>query len=198
MFFRKHWMETYSGVQYYPANPRARDVRIRDIAHHLSMLCRYTGAVKRFYSVAEHSVHVSYMVPPEDALAGLLHDAPEAYVSDLNWPLKQSWLIWGHRIIERRNWRVIAQKFMLPEALPPSVHEADMAILHAERAALMPRTGTKWHGADAVATRAAVIMCWTPEQAEHEFMRRFYEVGRGAVYTFPSRPVVPRVDAVFV
>lgn len=74
-------MQTFSGALYWPMDPRPEDVNILDIAHSLSMQCRYTGHVSKFYSVAEHSVHVSNIVPKELAMCGLLHDATEAYLT---------------------------------------------------------------------------------------------------------------------
>ncbi len=68
-------------------------INIRDIAHSLSHLCRYTGHTKGFYSVAQHSLLVANRMPggPADRLVGLLHDAAEAYTNDLASPLKR-WL----------------------------------------------------------------------------------------------------------
>ena len=62
------WMQTYTGRQFWPIDPRANEVHIEDIAHALSMMCRYNGHCRTFYSVAEHSVLVSQHVPPEHAL----------------------------------------------------------------------------------------------------------------------------------
>ena len=79
---------TYTGRQFFPLTPRQEDIDIEDIAHSLSRLCRFNGHCKSFYSVAEHSYRISYIVPPEFALWGLLHDAGEAYLSDLPRPIK--------------------------------------------------------------------------------------------------------------
>jgi hypothetical protein len=125
------WLQTYTGLAYWPLDPRADEVRIEDIAHALSQLCRYTGHCKRFYSVAEHSVHVSRLVPPEHALTGLLHDATEAYINDLNRPLKYQ--LPEYRRVEDTNWRVIAEKFGLPFVMPRAVKDVDGTMLWAER-----------------------------------------------------------------
>lgn len=172
----RDWMQTFSGVVYYPTSPKVENVRIVDIAHHLSMLCRYTGACRRYYSVAEHSVHVSYCVPEDMALLGLLHDATEAYVNDLSRPLKHSPWLWGYRAIERRNWLVIAEKFGLPRDLPREIHEADLAVLFAEQKELMlPLPQYQgWIGEPADVD----IIGYAPANAERLFMERFYELTR--------------------
>src|SRR5690349_6806238 len=96
---------THSGVQFDLLKPDPSVVHLEDIAHALSHLCRYTGHCNRFYSVAEHSVIVSLMVPPSEpklAMQGLLHDATEAYVNDLARPLKD--LLPEYKEIEMRVW----------------------------------------------------------------------------------------------
>lgn len=128
-------MQTHSGRAYYPHDPRPEDIYIDDLAHHLSMLCRFTGAVSRFYSVAEHCVHVSKLVPQEHALVGLLHDATEAYLNDLNRPLKVG--LPGYKRIEEINWLAMCEKFDLPLEMPECVHVADVAMLYVEKRALL-------------------------------------------------------------
>lgn len=84
------WIQTYTGRRFDLLNPAASDVDIRDIAHALSNCCRFAGHTKQFYSVAQHSVIVSRVCEPRDALYGLLHDAAEAYTGDLTRPLKKT------------------------------------------------------------------------------------------------------------
>ncbi len=84
----KIWVPTFTG-RFYPFDPNPDDVRLVDVAHGLAHLCRYTGACREFYSVAQHSVLVSEALEREgyDAgaqLAGLLHDAAETYINDIS------------------------------------------------------------------------------------------------------------------
>lgn len=185
----QEWMCTFSGVQYFPGAPRVEDVRIVDIAHHLSRLCRFTGAIRpEHYSVAEHSVHVSYVVPEAHALAGLLHDSPEFAICDLNRPTKVQTP--DYQRLEALNWAVIAEKFGLPLVLPPCVHEADMRVLMAEMAALMPPMPAK-HDYEHVVPAPVRILALGPNAAEKLFLDRFYELTRGL-----GRPVVPQTPRV--
>lgn len=86
---RRGWpMQTYTGVKFWPFDPRPEEVRIRDIAQQLSLTCRFGSACREFYSVAEHSLFVARMMPKEDALFGLMHDAAEAYLGDVPHPQK--------------------------------------------------------------------------------------------------------------
>ena len=63
-------IQTFTGKKFDPLNPNLNDFCIEDIAHSLSLQCRFTGHCRVFYSVAEHSVHVSYQVPAEHASVG--------------------------------------------------------------------------------------------------------------------------------
>jgi hypothetical protein len=85
---------TASGRRVHIFRPKMSEIDFGDIAHSLAMQCRFNGHTPRFYSVAEHCCHVHDMMfdGPEDecrALAGLLHDAAEAYIGDIVTPLKR-------------------------------------------------------------------------------------------------------------
>lgn len=132
------WMQTVSGVVFEPLQPQLDRIHIEDIAHGLSMICRFGGHSREFYSVAEHSVYVSLACDPADAMAGLLHDAAEAYVGDMIRPLKHMPEMTFYRDAEDWVLDTIFEKAGLPsgggeQLLPPSVKHADNAVLAAER-----------------------------------------------------------------
>lgn len=84
---RKEWIWTYTGKKFYFGDPTPESICIEDIAHAQSQLCRWTGHTKKFYSIAEHSYRVSVLCM-KFSLRALLHDAAEAYINDINKPLK--------------------------------------------------------------------------------------------------------------
>ena len=172
------WMQTYTGRQFWLRNPDPAAVDPRDIAHALSLLCRYGGHVKRFYSVAEHCVLMSLAVPAEDALAALLHDATEAYVVDLPRPVKR--LLPGYRELEATVWEAIVWRFDLFASLPgyrlpESVKDADNRILLTERAALMGPPPADW-GMEGLRPLPVTIVGWAPVQAEARYHERLGEL----------------------
>ena len=138
------WIQTISGKAFFFEDPRPEDIDIGDIAWALSMQCRYNGHVRDFYSVAEHSVLVSQIVPWEFALEGLLHDASEAVMGDLVRPLKQ--LMPAFAEMEAKIEEVIAKKYGLIYPWPKEVKEADNILLMTERRDLIPikQEWTKW------------------------------------------------------
>lgn len=112
------YMHTFRGKAYFPCDPRLEEVCIEDIAHHLSMQCRFAGATIDFVSVAEHSYLCSMIegegISPQDQLEALMHDAAEAYIQDFIRPIKylpEFRTIYGE--LERLNESVIAEKFSL-------------------------------------------------------------------------------------
>ncbi|CUV65201.1 conserved hypothetical protein [Sulfurovum sp. enrichment culture clone C5] len=108
-------------------------IDIRDIAHALSNICRFGGHIERFYSVAEHSVLVSKLVPKEHALAGLLHDATEAYMGDVVSPLK--YLLDDYKYYENKLSTAIEKKFSV-DLKNPIIKKADLTALYIEAASL--------------------------------------------------------------
>lgn len=166
---------TFTGGFYFDLeNPDPERILINDIAQGLSNTCRFAGQCREFYSVAQHSVHVSELVPRWDALAALLHDAQEAYIHDITRPLKQ--LLPDYRDIEKVLERTIAERFDLCWPLPPSVKDADLVMLATEQRDLMPPHADTWYCLRGIVPRHDPIIPWTPHQARYQFLRRFYEL----------------------
>lgn len=132
------WIQTYTGKIFWPLDPRPEEVDIEDIAHALSFLCRFGGHTEKFYSVAEHSVRLSYIVPQKDRLWGLLHDASEAYLVDLPRPLKYHSAMGAlYRGIEEQLMNAICERFGLSPTMPQTVFNADVVMLITEKRDLL-------------------------------------------------------------
>jgi len=174
-----HWMRTFTNRRYWPADPRPEDVCIEDIAHHLSLLCRYTGAVPRFYSVGEHSWHMSFLVSRSNQLCALLHDSTEAYMNDLGRPVKYAPEMAAYKEMEDMNWRLaIAPAFDLPLELPDEVKRMDGLIIKAELAEFGMDLSD--HMLDKTVRDGPVpdvqIAGYPPETAEALFLQRFHDL----------------------
>ena len=170
-------MQTFTGRIYFPADPKPEHLNLLDISHHLSMLCRFTGATREFYSVAEHSVHVSMVVPKEHAFTALLHDATEAYIADINRPVKVE--MPDYKRIEQANWRALCQRYGLPDIMPDCVKQADTEVLVAEMAKLMPKRksdndGGMWF--PGVVAAPVKIRALSPNRARYLFWHRLAEL----------------------
>lgn len=166
------WMQTISGRQFWPMDPRPEEVHIEDVAHALSMMCRFNGHCQRFYSVAEHSVLISRHVPSEDALWGLLHDASEAYIADIVRPAKR--FIQGYRQAEDRIMTAVCEAFGLSLLMPGSVARADTAILADEAAQIMGPAPQKWYLPEA--PLGVKIAGLPPGEAREAFLTRYREL----------------------
>ena len=122
------WITTFTGKRFHFLDPQPDEIDIVDIAHHLSLLCRFTGACREFYSVGEHSIRVTSLLPTELKLAGLLHDAAEAYINDISRPVKYSHkLEETEKLITRR----INEKFGTDIDLP-AIKKADNILMATE------------------------------------------------------------------
>lgn len=173
-------MMTASGKPYWPADPRAEDIRITDIAAHLSRICRYNGALRpefSSYSVAQHSWLMSYKVPLEHALEALLHDAHEAYTGDFIKPVK---LMLEDSVLpdlETLNDRVIRKKYGLPKKMTPVVKEADRISAATELRDVLPEShGVSWGDNVPAPWSDVVIRPLTQKRAETLFLQRFKEL----------------------
>lgn len=168
------WIQTASGDAFYPLRPTLESICLADIAHGLSNLCRYGGQCRRFYSVAEHSVLLSYAVPPSLARWALLHDASEAYLVDIPKPLKP--FLPQYREAERRLAELIAARFGLEWPEPIALHTYDTRILHNEQAALHPNPPQPWN-VPGSPLEGITITGWLPLQARARFLARATELG---------------------
>jgi len=170
-----NWMQTFTGRAYYPTDPHPDDVCIEDIAHALSQECRFGGHCREFYSVAEHSYWVSYMVHPEYALEGLLHDAAEAYMKDIPRPLKHSSEMAEYRRLEKLNRRAICYRLGIDFHEPREVKQADNDILLVEHKALFGTPPLPWMVPGASTADSGIKICgYTPKLAEAHFLGRYF------------------------
>ena len=171
-------IEMVNGGRFLILDPKASALDPQVLAHALSNLCRFTGHTQKFYSVAQHCVIVSKIVPPELAMQGLLHDASEAFIGDLSRPLKAILDILAPGIlfsIEERIHEVIAEKFKSGFPHDPAVKIADNVSLATEKRDLMAETGRPWYNLpDPLPTK---IKALGPRGARNLWLDRFEELG---------------------
>lgn len=170
------WMQTFTGKQFYPADPHSDDYDINDVAHALSQLCRYGGHTSRFYSVAEHSILMSEVAEElfglEGAYEALMHDGSEAYLPDIPKPVKNSFpaIDKAAQAIEKDFNRF----FCIPFPMSPEIKDIDTRIVVDEKQALMNTHGNvKWHKYNDVWPLGVDIRCLSPVEAEAIFLKRF-------------------------
>jgi len=132
-----NWIQTYNGNKFWPIDPRPEEIDISDIAHSLSLQCRFNSQCDFFFSVAAHSVNVAEFIAStyhnkdqfyneflldesdskigyDDMVAwGLLHDASEAYLPDVPGPIKGFFP--DYKAVEKKIMEAVAEKFELPE-----------------------------------------------------------------------------------
>jgi hypothetical protein len=166
------WLQTATGRQFWPLDPRPEEIDIFDIGWALGNLCRYGGHSRDFYSVAEHCVLMSRAVSPENAAWALLHDASEAYLVDVPRPIKPA--LAGYREAEDRLMRAICTRFGLPQAMPDEVKVADHQILTDELWQAMAPPPVPWSTAGT--PLGVVIQFWNPSRAKVEFILRAREL----------------------
>lgn len=164
------YIETFTGETFYFLNPTPEMIHIEDIAHALANQCRFTGHSSKFYSVAEHSIHVSRLC--KNQLAGLLHDASEAYLTDVASPVKPH--LHNYKTLEDKLMKAIATKFNFPYPFEEEIHEADKRQLLIEANYLIHSKGKDWPNYNPELVYSGVApLCWEPRLAEGYFLERF-------------------------
>lgn len=169
------WMQTYTGRKFTPLNPSPADIDIVDIAHALSMTCRFGGHCKQFYSVAQHSVLMAEKAAPQDKLRALLHDAAEAYIGDLIRPIKlhNDTFCQVEEIVELAIADALAMPFPITNA---AVKDLDNRILADERDQVMSFTPCSFDdGWPNLPPLGVVIEEWPPHVAREKFLNAFQE-----------------------
>jgi hypothetical protein len=167
-------IRTQSGIYVDVFDPKPEMFVVEDIAHALSMQCRFSGHLRRFFSVAQHSVMVSFRVGDGKRLAALLHDASEAYLVDLPKPIKEE--LAEYKVVEDRVMAALAEKFGFPYPLDPEIKDIDKLMLEWEWHQLMlgqPPT-----------LAMSEINPWTPEKAKDVFLAMYRSYTNQPSYIF--------------
>jgi len=174
---------THSGRRVVFDKPNSEMIDIDDIAHALSMICRFGGHSPRHYSVAEHCLLVASLVSDEYRLAALLHDASEAYVGDMVSPLKHLDSMEPYRALEDVIHGLIEAKFDV-QFNSQAIKEADMKALYIEGRSFygsseilhweFPKKIVEWGKTDA---RSVFVYAPSPNQVKDKFMNAFLAYG---------------------
>lgn len=161
--YEPNCIRTFSGEYFNVFEPDQSKIHVEDIAHALSMQCRFGGHLKKFYSVAEHSVMCS-MMASDDHFDALMHDASEAYLMDIPTPIKAR--MTNYRSIEEKLMTIMAQKFGFQWPLSHEVKVVDRIMLE-----------TEWEEVH-IGFGSGKLECWAPEIAKEKFLERFHFLRR--------------------
>lgn len=175
------YVQTFTGTNFTFTKPRVKDIHIEDIAHSLSMQCRFNGHTRLFYSVAEHCINVARLVPNEFKLEGLLHDASEAYITDIATPVKR--LLPDYHQLENIVQASVRHHFGLPVKDSSVVVDADKASLVAEAKKLLPIDDDHWIYDERYQVPLTLdekyVMCLSPKAAKGLFLLRYEQYQKG-------------------
>lgn len=160
----------FSGNYFDFLDPEHSIFTIEDVAQGLSLACRFAGQCKQHYSVAQHSVHLSDLLPAQYRYAGLMHDAAEAFIGDVSRPLKD--LLPEYRAIEERVEKAVFAHFGVVHPIPDIVKEFDIVMLETEQRQLM-RNRDDWDYTRGRQCANIVIPNISNEQARELFLDRY-------------------------
>lgn len=172
----KNGITTYTKVEFDTLNPRTEDIYIEDIAHALSLMTRANGHFPEFFSVAQHSIQccreaMARNYTWEVALGCLLHDASEAYLSDITRPVKKNMTMYLQ--IEEQLQNLIYEKFLgfVPRGeIAELIANIDDACLYYEFDHYMD---IKLTDASPLMVSAPVFSFVPMKEAEQEFLELF-------------------------
>jgi hypothetical protein len=179
------WLQSYGGKVINPHKVDYRNVEMEDVAHALSMKCRFSGHCDTFYSVAEHTVRGSHLVPKEQALAFLLHEVDEVFSPDIPAPIKHlvrvdgvSWDDWV--------WRqelAILRALGLPhlDVHTPEIKKTDLQMLAWEQRDLMGPPPKDWQLPEKPPT-SKIIHPWSPAYAEFRWIDCYNALRYGGLH----------------
>lgn len=166
-----------SGKMFDYLNPGATQLSIQDLLP-LANICRFSGHLPVFYSVAQHLVNTSYLVPAEFAYEALLHDRSEAMTSDIPTPLKVA--LPQFKALEMKIEEATAPMFGVPLEMSPEVKLADRQMLGLEMRFIKGdfEEHEVLQGIDFAGLEMLVdLTSWTPREAKQKFLARFAELG---------------------
>jgi 5'-deoxynucleotidase YfbR-like HD superfamily hydrolase len=171
------WISLLSGGKFNYTRPEDSEVEIEDIASALSNVCRFSGHLPCFYSVAQHLVNTSRIVPPEFAFTALMHDTAEAFTNDLPTPLK--WTLPVFKELEVKIESAMANRFGFQYPYPEQVKLADTQMLLLEKN-YVKLDNAEWTYYNDIEFEHLVdrvdLKGWQPVRAKREFMERFEEL----------------------
>ena len=171
-----HFIQTISGKKVWPFSLELEDIDIGDIAHSLSMQCRFNGQITKFYSVAEHCYFASKMIDeylgPVAQLEALLHDGCEAYIGDMVMPLKRSFS--EFRKLEEDITNKVWKKFNLSGDYRLFVDIVDVKMCATEAKQLIVGDLSDWKLSETPYNFS--LPCWNPAKANIEFIKRYNEL----------------------
>ena len=168
---------TFTGRLFWPLNPKLEDINLLDICHALGNQCRFTGHTWEFYSVAEHSCRVHDILPDELKLAGLLHDASEAFLMDLARPVKEQESMEFFRKAEDKIMYLMAIKFGFSYPFESEIKKADKILLNTEYRDLMTKNELRESDFNGVEPLASRIHPWTPVAGKYGMIDRLERLG---------------------
>jgi hypothetical protein len=176
----------YGGGYFHLNSGDISEIDILSIASATSRLCRFTGHLidgVEIYSVAEHSVFVSHILermgaPPSVMLQGLMHDASEAYLSDIAAPFKG--VIGNYYGVEDAIMERIKDRYLLPRKFDSRVRLADWYALFIEARQLVCPNEEElktWQGYEEYGKSSREydlpLHCWLPSEGRKQFLARF-------------------------